>query len=346
VTGFFLFRKEQIQMTSIADLPDDPKYTIKTVCTRTGIRPVTLRAWERRHEILTPHRSDNHYRLYSDRDVALLRWIKTRVDNGVSISSAAVELRNMVKDGSWPDAMPNAPIIITARSTTPPEQYANALLQALIQHNEAKAGDLLREVHTTYDLMTICNQVITPALVAIGEAWYRGEIRVTTEHFASTYLRGKLLSMMQAYPSRRGAPHILLGCAPNEQHEIGVLMISLLLRSDGYRVEFLGPDIPLEDLVDYASYEKPNMIILGATMVDAAQELKNMQQRLKKLRNAPIFGYGGEAFLIKPELRQLVSGIYLGDTLPEAINTVKTLLPGGTHTSERSSNRQEVTQAL
>lgn len=315
-------------MTSIADLPDDPKYTIKTVCSRTGIRPVTLRAWERRHEILTPHRSDNRYRLYSDRDVALLRWIKNRVDNGVSISNAAQELRSMMKNGFWPDAMPSAPApTFAAHAATPPDQYARNLFLALIEHNELKAGDLLREAHAIFDLVTICSSIISPALVSIGDAWYRGEIRVTTEHFASSYLRGKLLTLMQAYPTRRNAPHILLGCGPTEQHEIGILMMSVLLRAEGYRVEFLGPDLPLEDLADYASFERPNMIVLSATMTESALELKGMQNRLKKIRSAPIFAYGGAAFRNKSSVRQEVTGVYLGDSLQEGLDTIRLLLP-------------------
>lgn len=314
-------------MTSIVDLPDEPKYTIKTVCTRTGIRPVTLRAWERRHEILNPHRSDNRYRLYSDRDIALLRWIKSRVDDGISISNAANELRNMLKNGFWPDAIPSAPISSPASSTKPPEQYASNLFQSLIKHDEASAGDLMREMHAVFDITTIFSKIITPALVMIGEAWYHGEIRITTEHFASAYIRGKLLSLLQAYPSRRSAPHILLGCGPNEQHEIGSLMMSVLLRSKGYRVEFLGPDIPLEDLVDYASYEKPNMIILSATMEDTALELRTINQQLAKLRPAPTFAFGGGAFVRNSQLRKQITGVYLGDTLEESLDTVSMLFP-------------------
>ena len=63
-------------MTTLVDFSEEPKYTIKAVCGQTGIRAVTLRAWERRHELLNPHRSENRYRLYSERDVAILRWIK------------------------------------------------------------------------------------------------------------------------------------------------------------------------------------------------------------------------------------------------------------------------------
>lgn len=190
-------------MTRIPDLPDDPKFTIKAVASQTGIRPVTLRAWERRHEVLTPHRADNRYRLYSERDVAILRWLKNRVDEGISISSAVSELRSMTINNAWPEALPVAPTQQQGASDTPPTQYARQLFQALIRHDENRASDLLREVHALFNLMTVCTQVIVPALRDIGEAWYRGEIRVTTEHFASAYLRGKMLSLLQAYPARR-----------------------------------------------------------------------------------------------------------------------------------------------
>jgi MerR family transcriptional regulator, light-induced transcriptional regulator len=323
-------------MTSISDFSEDPKYTIKSVATQTGIRPVTLRAWERRHEVLTPHRSDNRYRLYSERDIAILRWIKSRVDNGITISNAIGELRTMTRNGMWPDAVPTGPSIEPLKSATPPAIYANQLYQALIKHDEVRTGDLLREVLSIFDLKTICVDVLTPCLVEIGEAWYRGEIRITTEHFASAYLRGKLLTLLQAYPSRRTAPYILIGGAPTEQHEIGSLMMAVMLRSEGYRVEYLGPDIPIDDLVDYAKFEKPSMIVLSATMESSASELKRMQEKVNRLRPVPVFAYGGRAFVEKPDLRKQIAGIYLGDTLDLALEEVHNLLAIGRKAAARS----------
>ncbi|HMN62188.1 MAG TPA: cobalamin-dependent protein, partial [Anaerolinea sp.] len=214
-------------------------------------------------------------------------------------------------------------------SAPPPAQYAQRLSQALMRRDETEASDLLREAQAIFDLMTIFMQIVGPALVEIGEAWYNGRIRVTTEHFASAFLRGRMLTLLQAYPSRRNAPYILLGGAPTEQHELGPLMLSVLLRSLGYRVEFLGPDIPVDDLVDYASYEHPAMIVLSATTTPAALELKRMQEKLRKLRSAPIFGYGGMAFDLNPELREKIPGNYLGNTLELAVQNIKELLSRG-----------------
>lgn len=314
-------------MTTIIDLSDDPKFTIKTVASKTGIRPVTLRAWERRHEVLNPHRADNRYRLYSERDIAILRWLKNRVEEGVSISNAVSELRSMTLNNIWPETVPQAPHRAAgAASNTPPAQYASQLYRALIKHDENTASDLLREIHSIFDLMTVFLEVIVPALRDIGEAWYNGEIRVTTEHFASAYLRGKLLSLLQAYPSRRSTPLVMVGCAPTEQHELGSLMLAVLLRSEGFRVEYLGPDIPIEDLADYASYERPGMIILSASSEESARKLRRMQEMLQQIRPKPIFGYGGRAFDLHPVLCSEVPGNYLGRTLDAALQNTKGLL--------------------
>ncbi len=327
-------------MAKLVDFPNTPRYTIKTVSNQTGIRAVTLRAWERRHEILNPHRSENHYRLYSDQEVAILRWIKSRVDNGIPISSAVNELHTMVKEGVWPEAVPSMPGTKPMTSAAAPEQYARQLYQLLVHHDESLAGDLLREAHTFFDLGTICNNIITPALAQIGEAWYRGEIRITTEHFASAYIRGRLLSLLQAYPTRKNAPYVLCGCAPTEQHEIGALMLSIMLRSKSFRVEFLGPDVPIDDLVEYARFEHPQMIVLTSTMQDSVSELFHLDEKLNKLEPKPLFGYGGAAFNLSPELQGKLTGTFLGESLDAAVAKITELLKMNPQMNERVARRR------
>jgi len=314
-------------MQTIAELPDEPQFTIKQVGEQTGIRAVTLRAWERRYEVLTPRRAGNRYRLYSERDIALLRWIKDRVDHGTSISSVASELHNMIKQGFWPDALPNAPTTQpNARPGIPTELYSRQLYEALIHHNENKASDLLGEAHSIFDLPTILTRVIVPSLVEIGEAWYRGDIRITTEHFASSFIRGRLLALFQSYPSRHSADFVMVGCAPTEFHEIGSLMLAVLLRSSGLNVEYLGPNVPLDDLADYARYEHPKMIVLSASMLEAAQELQKAGKIFDRLRPRPIFAYGGAAFSLDPNLKTTVQGVFLGDDLVVAQKNVLEML--------------------
>ncbi len=329
-------------MTTIVNLPDEPKFTIKTVASQIGVRPVTLRAWERRHEVLNPHRADNHYRLYSERDVAILRWLKYRVDEGVSIGNAISELRSMTSNSVWPEVLPQAPTPTLGTNEMPASYYAGQLFQALVKRDENRASDILREVHAGFDLMTVCMEVLVPVLNKLDEAWYRDEILFSTEHFANSYLRSKLLSLLQAYPSRRNAPLILIGCAPMELHELNILIMAVLLRSEGYRVEYLGPDIPIEDLVDYSTYELPAMIILSANSEYSAREMKRAQCQLKKVRSAPIFSYSGSIFDQHEELRKQIPGTFLGNSLDAALNNVKSALKSRQKTSNRVSANREM----
>jgi methanogenic corrinoid protein MtbC1 len=313
-------------MTTLIELSSDARYTIKTVTTQTGIRAVTIRAWENRYGLLNPQRSENRYRLYSDRDVATLRWVKSQVDQGISISSVVRDLNNIINRGEFPEVLPAIAPRSRSYQPVPPEKLADQLFHALFKHDEATANELLKQSNTMYDLTTVCMDVIGAALVKIGDAWHRGEMRITDEHFASRILEGKLLNLLQAYPNRRGAPLILMTCAPEETHEIAILMMSVLLRHTGYRVEYLGPDLPIDDLIDYARQEKPAMLCISATVEENALRLTRVQEKLSRVKPKPIFGYGGQAFMLKPDLKNKVPGEYLGNSIAEGVIRVEQLI--------------------
>lgn len=318
-------------MSSIAELSATPQLTIKVVCARTGIRAVTLRAWERRYQLLTPHRTGGNYRLYSEQDVAVLRWLKARVDQGQSISLAAAEFRTLRRAGKWPDPPPalEPPQLAPHQvAPHPPAEYARRLYTALVlQHDEAAGSALLNEVQTCFDMQVVCEEILAPCLVEIGEAWHRGEIRIATEHFASYYLRGRLLMWYQSYPIQRNAPRLVIGGAPGELHDIGCLMLAIFLRRAGYWVEFLGADVHLEDLIEYVRTERPALVGLAAGTEEGARKLQRLQPALGRLRPAPKFGFGGRAFNLKPALRQAVPGLFLGETLSQATHAIRQLFP-------------------
>ena len=202
-------------MVSIAEYSKDGKYTIKVVSERSGVRPVTLRAWERRYDLLEPDRLDNNYRLYSERDIQVIRWITHRLDDGLSISTAVREYKDLREQGIWPQALPSIlPPTPSKQPGHPPEVYADKLYAALLEHDESQAKKITDSIQSMFDLTTIFFDIFAPCLYRIGDAWFRGEIRIATEHFASAYIRGILMNLLQAFPVYSQAPTLLIGCAP------------------------------------------------------------------------------------------------------------------------------------
>jgi MerR family transcriptional regulator, light-induced transcriptional regulator len=135
---------------------------------------VTLRAWERRYHVLQPQRTAGNYRLYSDRDIAILRWLKSRVDDGLVISRAAEELNDFRQTEAWPAPAPALPEPPVRAGAMPPAEYSQRLFGALIALDEGQAAGILQEATALFDLAAACLDIIQPCLVAIGEAWYRG----------------------------------------------------------------------------------------------------------------------------------------------------------------------------
>jgi DNA-binding transcriptional MerR regulator len=313
-------------MPSISDLPTTPAHTIHAVAEMTGVAAVTLRMWERRYGIVRPSRSTGNYRLYSEREIALLRWVKYRVDAGTPIREAAAEVRRRVEAGDLPRALP--PLRPLRPAHAPPEEDAHRLFASLIAADEAGARMILRRAGDQHDLDTVCLRILTPCLVEIGEAWHRGEIRVAQEHYASSFLRAHLLSLYQAYPLRRGAARAFVGCAPAEHHEIGPLMLALFLRRGGCRVDYLGANVDGKDLAAYAHDQRPGLVALSAATEGPALSLERTAGMLARLRPSPIFGFGGRAFNLDPRLREDLGGHFLGEDAAQGARNALGMLRG------------------
>ena len=291
------------------------------------MQAVTLRAWERRYNLLKPERLDNNYRLYSDRDIQVVRWITHRLDDGLSISKAAQEYKSLRESGISPEALPT--VLVPEPSTTPlyqPDVYAKKLFDALTNHDELKGKKIIEDIQSMFDLKVIFLEIFSPCLYQIGEAWYRGKIRIATEHFASAFIRGILMQLLTAFPIYSQAPTLLVGCPPEEFHELASLMLSVLLRREGYQVEFLGADLPVDDLVAFAEDVSPDMIILSASFERTARPLYKMQAKLDQLSSKPQLGFGGRYFNENPKAVKELPGVFLGVSLDDGIKNVHDLL--------------------
>jgi hypothetical protein len=81
--------------------------------------------------------------------------------------------------------------------------------------------------------------------------------------------------------------------------------------------------------VDYAEEQKAFLVILTASLDTNAMELKKLQEKLNGLPKPPIFAYAGQAFVLFPNLRQTIPGVFLGSTLTEGMEKVGELLASG-----------------
>ena len=111
-------------------------------------------------------------------------------------------------------------------------------------------------------LETFLRDVVLPLLREIGERWERGEITIAQEHFASSLIRGRLMSLGRGW-GRGSGRHALLAAPSGEQHDLGLVVLALVLRDRGWRVTFLGADTPVETIIDTSRRLAPEVIVLA-----------------------------------------------------------------------------------
>lgn len=310
---------------------DIPLFNTKAVVQQTGITAPTLRAWERRYLILSPERASNDYRLYSERDIAVIRWLKDRVDTGMSISQAVALLRHLEKeDGERertvpPAQEPDANVEIDG----PPTIYSMSsvqerLLAAFSAFDETTASRLMASMLAIYPIEQLCAELITPTLWEIGRRWEQGEVSVTIEHFASAFFHGVLTNLFHATPINKEQPLVMICCAPGEAHELAPLMLALLLRRAGLRVAFLGQNIEIASFFQTARQLSPALICISMTLADFIEGTAELGQKLQHLpQPRPLFIFGGQAFEQHTDLIERVSGVYVDGDMQTIIATLR-----------------------
>lgn len=316
----------------LQEYPAIPLYNIKAVEQNTGISSSTLRAWERRYHVCQPQRSESGYRLYSDRDIAMIRWLKAQVDAGMSISQAVAWLDNLTTNATNPaDVTLPATGEMAATLLSPAthhmmrRDYAvlqKELLNTLLAFQEDAAERVLAEAFALYPLELVGENVIAPVLMEIGERWHRGEISVTLEHYATALLQQRLAALLRTAPYPNQKNLIWVVCAPGEEHEIGAMLLTIYLRRAGYHTQYLGKNIVATDFIRDVDHYQPAMILLSATTQETAIRLQALTKELAQSTAVrPIIGYGGRIFQKHPELRNTITGIYMGDSAYEAVES-------------------------
>lgn len=278
------------------------KYTVNEVEERTGVPATTLRQWERRYGLPMPERSESGYRLYGDIDLDDIREMKAHVDDGVPASRAAA----MVKERAQPLVGPR-----------PIAALRQELVEALVSLDDARADRILSEAHALHTVEAVVLDLLQNTMLELGQMWHDGKIGTTTEHFASSYVHGRLRALLALAGQNRSGPGVIVACAPLDQHELGALMLAVMLRRNGYQVYFVGANTPVEDLAAMARELKPLAVMISASSLDAIQQLIHKRQHLAGI--APVLALGGYGFNTDPSLAERVGGRYLGASVPEAL---------------------------
>jgi MerR family transcriptional regulator, light-induced transcriptional regulator len=259
-------------------MPEGGLLRIGELSRRSGVSPELLRAWERRYGLLRPTRSPGGLRLYSADDLSRVREMQEHLAGGLAAAEAAALAARSADE----QVVPSPRLPATARAE---------LAGALDAFDEPRAQSTLDQLLSEATVERVLTDVILPFLEELGERWERGEATVAQEHFSTSVLRGRLLGLARGW-GRGVGPVALLACLPGERHELGLMAFGLALRSQGWRVAYLGSDTPLETVDETADSLEPSLVVLSAVTSDRVHAALPQVQALASRYRVALGGDG------------------------------------------------------
>jgi len=310
-----------------------PMFNLKAVVQETGLKPDTLRAWERRYGLPQPDRTSGGHRLYSQRDINMLKWLIARQEEGLSISRA-VDLWDRYSEEeqdpflAFPlPGQPGSalqPAFTLVETGTPLADLRAEWMAACMSFDERRAEQVLAQAFALYPLEAVCAELLQKGIAEIGQGWYEGTVTVQQEHFASALAIRRLEALLAAAPAPSRPGRILATCPAEEIHTFSLLMVTLMLRRFGWEVIYLGANVPLARMQATMASARPNLIVASAQQLYTAAHLLEMAELVYEER-IPL-AFGGMIFSLIPELVKRIPGHYLGNEISKAPQVVEQLL--------------------
>ena len=256
-----------------------PRHPVRLVAARTGLTPHVLRAWERRHHVVEPARTEGGQRLYSDLDITRLRLLHRLTESGHGIARLArlplEDLERMAREPMAADP-PAEPGGVSA------PEFRDAILRAVRRLDAADLHSVLQRAVVTIGVPGFLETVAAPSLHAIGHGWREGTLSVAHEHLASAVFRRVLGWIMATYEVGTTAPRMVVATPPRQLHELGAMLVAAAAAAEGWGVTYLGADLPAADVLGAARQVDARVVALSVVYPADDAELPAELERIRR----------------------------------------------------------------
>ena len=304
-------------------------HPIQVVARRTGLTPDVIRVWERRYHAVSPQRAKGKRRLYTDDEVERLLLLRKVTRAGRRIGDVAglstKELRATVAE----DERASVAAAGLSAPTRPRARGKADVLHESLQAIEALDGEALEAalLRASMDMSEteLIDRVVAPLMHEVGERWHEGTLKVAHEHLTTAVVRSFLGASRGSRILPASAPSIVVTTPAGQLHEVGAMLVAMSASREGWRVTYLGPNTPFEEVASAA--RKLDARAVGLSIVHpaddpvVADELRRLRQRLDDATSIVVGGRGVDGYRVV--LDQI--GALLPGSLSELSSTLEEL---------------------
>lgn len=261
------------------------EYPIQAVSRATGLSMHVIRAWEKRYNAIEPSRTDTNRRLYSEEDIQKLRLLNDVIHQGHSISSVANlsldELKKILHREKTSEN--NFDTNSTSSIKNNVSEIISECIESIKNYDAKKFETLLLSASAKLTQPTLLEELIIPLVYRVGDLWHDGEIRVANEHLATSVVHSFLYNLLDSYSASSSAPLIVSATPRGQEHDLGALIVGVVAASSGWRVVYLGTNLPSEEISSAADQLDAQAVALSLVYPKDDPHLRSELKKLHQL---------------------------------------------------------------
>jgi len=251
------------------------QYSIQLASKISGVGVHTIRAWEKRYQAVTPARNASGRREYSDVDIERLSLLSELCTLGHTIGKIAnlptEELQVLLKKlGKQAETISERKKdMLVSNTVINIEESLKNLLMALQGYKLDVISHEVNKLKLVLSPRDLALNIISPLLREVGEKVLAGVLSISQEHALSSILKFHMGHILfRGSVSKSTKPIRILICGPEgDYHEFGILQAALLCSHYNIPYFYLGPNLPVESLLDaYSSLEGTHLLV-GSTVI-------------------------------------------------------------------------------
>jgi len=186
------------------------------------------------------------------------------------------------------------------------EQQLAVFIEGLEQGDRRHCFNLVKEweqQHLPNDLLY--NDILIPALIHIGTSWEHNKQDIVEEHVATQIVKAIVSAKATTVePKQSLGKTALVGCVPDEQHDLASMLMANSLEESGWKVLHYGSSVPAQDLLTAAKRVKPDLVCLTMKSLGCLESTVQLLTELRRVSPATTIMLGG---MQMPAVRAVLS---------------------------------------
>ncbi len=302
---------------------EQPRHPVRVVAQKTGLSSHVLRAWERRYGVVSPTRTDGGQRLYSDADIERLSLLGTLTSRGGAISQlAALPLAELSR-------MSQAALAAPARADgRGADRWREAAHQAIETLDGTRLRRELSRAAMDLGVPRFLDEVASPVLREVGDRWQAGRLGIGHEHLATAVVREVLGWVRESAETSGSGPVLVVATPVNQMHEGGALLAAATAAAEGWRVTYLGANLPSPEIASAALRSGARAVAISLLHPDDDPDIPGHLEALRKALPADVtLLVGGAAAEAYADAIEAAEGEVV-NSLPELRGALRELAGG------------------